>query len=349
MAARSVSRLQAVPEHAKAWTPNRGRHKASTLQRSDYRHGKALARPAQLTYANGSVTEQNKFAAIAKGRCAGAEVCPLSRVPVGTTVCIKALAASPEIRERLRALGLSEKQELKLLSREANFVCQVCNATLDLNAELAEAILVEIPLPVRQLQSLVADVSQPKTRPLRAAMLILISAAALLIVGVFVWQGLTAHGNPNPATPNVSPSAATLDIGVLVFREGLETILVLAAIVASMTGARAAAAQARNRRRGRRLWRHVGDLVCRHGNHQQSPAKRLRAQFAGGHRAARGRGAASGDELVFSQNLLGRLDCHAQPQQKEVIEQCECGGNFAPTAHLGTGPARFRLALPRRF
>ncbi|HUA65849.1 MAG TPA: FTR1 family protein [Alphaproteobacteria bacterium] len=186
------------------------------------------------------MTEHDKSTAIAKGRCAGAEVCPLSRVPVGTTVCIKALAASPEVRDRLRALGLSEKQELKLLSREANFVCQVCNATLDLNAELAEAILVETPLPVRQLQSLVADVSQPKARPFRAAALILIGAAALLIVAVLVWQGITAHGNPNPATPNVSPAAATLDIGVLVFREGLETILVLAAIVASMTGARAA-------------------------------------------------------------------------------------------------------------
>lgn len=186
------------------------------------------------------MTEQNKFAAIAKGRCAGAEVCPLSRVPVGTTVCIKALAASPEIRERLRALGLSEKQELKLLSREANFVCQVCNATLDLNAELAEAILVEAPLSVRQLQSLVADVSQPKARPFRATVRIVVCVAALLIVGILVWQGLTAHGNPNPAASSLSPAAATLDIGVLVFREGLETILVLAAIVASMTGARAA-------------------------------------------------------------------------------------------------------------
>jgi high-affinity iron transporter len=165
----------------------------------------------------------------------------LSRVPVGTTVCIKALAASPEIREQLRALGLSERQELKLLSsREANFVCQVCNATLDLNAELADAILVETPLPVRQLQSLVADVSQPRMKPFRAAFRILVCLAALLVVGILVWQGLTAHGNPNPATANISPAAATLDIGVLVFREGLETILVLAAIVASMTGARAA-------------------------------------------------------------------------------------------------------------
>ena len=183
--------------------------------------------------------EQNKSIATAQGRCAGAEVCPLSRVPVGATVCIKALAATPEVREHLRALGLWEKQELKLLSRDANFICQVCDARLDLNAELAEAILVELPLPVRQLQNLVADVSQPKSKPFATTVRVLLLAAALAIVGILVWQGLTAHGNPNP-TPNTSPAAATLDIGVLVFREGLETILVLAAIVASMTGARAA-------------------------------------------------------------------------------------------------------------
>src|SRR5256886_13367998 len=38
--------------------------------------------------------------------------------------------------------------------------------------------------------------------------------------------------------PNTSPTVAFLDIGVLVFRDGLECILVLAAITASMTGAR---------------------------------------------------------------------------------------------------------------
>jgi len=46
-----------------------------------------------------------------------------------------------------------------------------------------------------------------------------------------VWQG-----SPDPTQPNTSPTAAFLDIGVLVFREGLECILVLAAITASMTG-----------------------------------------------------------------------------------------------------------------
>jgi high-affinity iron transporter len=187
------------------------------------------------------VTEQSKSSITAQGRCAGADVCPLSRVPVGATVCIKSLAATPEIRDRLRALGLEEKQELKLLSsRESNFVCEVCNAKLDLNAELAEAIMVELPLPVRQLQDLVEGVSQSKAKPFRTAARILFFAAAAIVIGILVWQGITAKGNPDPTAANTSPAAATLDIGVLVFREGLETILVLAAIVASMTGERTA-------------------------------------------------------------------------------------------------------------
>src|SRR6266446_5893832 len=53
---------------------------------------------------------------------------------------------------------------------------------------------------------------------------------------MIVWQGITAHGAPDPTQPNTSPTVAFLDIGVLVFREGLECILVLTAITASMTG-----------------------------------------------------------------------------------------------------------------
>jgi high-affinity iron transporter len=180
---------------------------------------------------------------IAKGGCAGVEVCPLSRVPVGATVCIQSLAASPEIRAKLRALGFCEKQELKLLSRDGNFICEVCDAKLDLNAELAEAILVEtLVLPVQQLKNLIAGDSQPvRTKsPAQMAFQISLIVSALLIIGVLVWQGLTARGNPNPAAPHTSPAAAVMDIAVLVFREGLEAILVLSAIIASMTGERAA-------------------------------------------------------------------------------------------------------------
>ncbi len=61
--------------------------------------------------------------------------------------------------------------------------------------------------------------------------------AVMVLVGVLVWQGIAAHGNPNPAEPGTSRNVAILDIGVLVFREGLECILVLSAITASMMGA----------------------------------------------------------------------------------------------------------------
>src|SRR4051794_8445362 len=58
------------------------------------------------------------------------------------------------------------------------------------------------------------------------------------VAAVLIWQGVTAQGAPDPLTPKTSPTVAFLDIGVLVFREGLECILVLAAITASMIGAR---------------------------------------------------------------------------------------------------------------
>jgi len=59
-------------------------------------------------------------------------------------------------------------------------------------------------------------------------------AAGLLIISLLVWQALTSHGNPDPTVTGVSPAAAVLDTGILVFREGLEAILVLAALTASL-------------------------------------------------------------------------------------------------------------------
>jgi high-affinity iron transporter len=73
---------------------------------------------------------------------------------------------------------------------------------------------------------------------MKAALRIGIVLAALFVIAMLVWQGVTAHGAPDPIRPNTSPTVAFLDIGVLVFREGLECILVLAAITASMTGAK---------------------------------------------------------------------------------------------------------------
>ncbi len=66
---------------------------------------------------------------------------------------------------------------------------------------------------------------------------ILLVIAALLVGAVLVWQGITASGNPDPTVPHLSQGAAIVDTGVLVLREGLECILVLSAITASMMGA----------------------------------------------------------------------------------------------------------------
>lgn len=54
----------------------------------------------------------------------------------------------------------------------------------------------------------------------------------LLVGGILVWQAISASGNPNPLALRTSDPIAALDIGVLVFREGLECVLVLAALTA---------------------------------------------------------------------------------------------------------------------
>ena len=71
---------------------------------------------------------------------------------------------------------------------------------------------------------------------MKLAMRIGVFAAAAFVVSMLIWQGVTAQGAPDPLRPNTGSTVAFLDIGILVFREGLECILVLAAITASMTG-----------------------------------------------------------------------------------------------------------------
>ncbi len=79
-------------------------------------------------------------------------------------------------------------------------------------------------------------------RPVRHRRLLhlAIGFGALVVTTVLVWQAIAAGGVPDPTAPNTPLGSAILDIGVLVFREGLECILVLAAITASMVGASSA-------------------------------------------------------------------------------------------------------------
>ncbi len=59
-----------------------------------------------------------------------------------------------------------------------------------------------------------------------------------VVVLLLVWSAVSSHGGtPDPtADSHLSHGAVVFDSGLLVFREGLETILVLAAITASMVG-----------------------------------------------------------------------------------------------------------------
>jgi high-affinity iron transporter len=67
--------------------------------------------------------------------------------------------------------------------------------------------------------------------------------AGLLVFGVLIWQGIAQHGSPpdpsDPESGQLSSGMVVIDSGILVFREGLETILVLTAITASFLGANA--------------------------------------------------------------------------------------------------------------
>jgi Fe2+ transport system protein FeoA len=79
-----------------------------------------------------------------EARC---EVCPLSCVRTGVAVRIRKLCATPEMQERLREIGFCEDQVIRLLTSNANFICQVCNTRLAISAQLAKLIMVE---PVMQ-------------------------------------------------------------------------------------------------------------------------------------------------------------------------------------------------------
>ena len=70
-------------------------------------------------------------------------MCPLSRVQAGSVVCIKRLFTAPDVSDRLRELGFCEEQRIKLLARQSNYICQVCNARLAISGKLADSIMVE--------------------------------------------------------------------------------------------------------------------------------------------------------------------------------------------------------------
>nr|WP_209848875.1 FTR1 family protein [Paenibacillus sediminis] len=62
----------------------------------------------------------------------------------------------------------------------------------------------------------------------------LIAVSLLVLIWIIIWQGVNYHGNPDPSSTDLSPGAAILNTAILVFREGLEAILVLSAIISGL-------------------------------------------------------------------------------------------------------------------
>ncbi|MEM0966682.1 MAG: FTR1 family protein [Verrucomicrobiota bacterium] len=77
------------------------------------------------------------------------------------------------------------------------------------------------------------EVTQKSLSPIAKAVLMI---GSLAVVTAVAWTFLTSEGNPDPTTRGTGGPAAIVDTAILVFREGLECILVLSAITASMMG-----------------------------------------------------------------------------------------------------------------
>jgi high-affinity iron transporter len=63
---------------------------------------------------------------------------------------------------------------------------------------------------------------------------ILVALGVIVILGIIVWQAVEFSGVPDPSIENLNTTAAVLSCGLLVFREGLEAILVLSAVTATV-------------------------------------------------------------------------------------------------------------------
>ena len=94
----------------------------------------------RLLTANMSAEQMFNSAQESEARC---EFCTLNRVKAGVAVRIKRLCAAPEVQERLRDIGLCEDQIIRLLTSQANIICQVCNSRLAISEQLARLIMVE--------------------------------------------------------------------------------------------------------------------------------------------------------------------------------------------------------------
>jgi Fe2+ transport system protein FeoA len=113
------------------------------LDSGQFRGQMLLATKSQFTTLRGDVKEMTANCA---AESCSKPLCPLSQVRAGTSVRIKQLSAPAEVTTRLREMGFCEEQCIRLVSRQAHYVCQVCHARIGLTSQLADLIMVE-PIP----------------------------------------------------------------------------------------------------------------------------------------------------------------------------------------------------------
>jgi high-affinity iron transporter len=77
----------------------------------------------------------------------------------------------------------------------------------------------------------------PPYRKLSPTAKTILGIIGILAIASLIWAGVTASGSPDPTTEGTTPLTAFFDIAVLVFREGLECVLVLVALTAGMSSA----------------------------------------------------------------------------------------------------------------
>lgn len=90
--------------------------------------------------------------------------------------------------------------------------------------------------PPRDAPNAAALASDRVSRTWRIGAPVAALVGLLVVVALTVWWTVLSGGSADPTVPSRRASTATIDIAVLVFREGLESVLVLAAITASMVG-----------------------------------------------------------------------------------------------------------------
>lgn len=63
---------------------------------------------------------------------------------------------------------------------------------------------------------------------------VLVALSAMVVLAALIWQAWTSAGNPVPTADGLAPAAMVLNSSIIVFREGLEAILILSALTASL-------------------------------------------------------------------------------------------------------------------